>query len=153
MMLVVGNPEIRLWSQARTIPCTKQRSLLFSPVLSAAASRSKSKVSDCSEGFLGNTLLEIWFLGFFVFPWVVIVTIIVINIEGLSIGELWTLESQRMLDKSSHQAIMLLLMMYHRQISVFMPVSMFKKKEMQTRWIEFFLWRCFQTSFLLNFCY
>lgn len=151
MTLVVGNPEIRLWSQARTIPCTKQRSLLFSPVLSAAASRSKSKVSDCSEGFLGNTLLEIWFLGFFVFPWVVIVIIIVINIEGLSSGELWTLESRRMLDKSSHWAIMLLLMMYHRQISVFMPVSMFKKEEMQTRWIEFFLSRCFQTSVLLNF--
>lgn len=147
MMLVVGNPEIRLWSQARTIPCTKQRSLLFSPVLSAAASRSKSKVSDCSEGFLGNTLLEIWFLGFFVFPWVVIVTIIVINIEGLSSGELWTLESQRMLDKSSHQAIMLLLMMYHRQISVFMPVSMFKKKRCKLDGLNFF----FEDAFKLLF--
>lgn len=145
MMLVAGNPEIRLWSQARTIPCTKQRSLLFSPVLSAAASRSKSKVSDCSEGFLGNTLLEIWSLGFFVFPSIVIVIIIVINIEGLSSGVLWTLESRRMLDKSSHWAIMLLLMMYYRQISVFMPVSMFKKKEIQTRWIEFF----FQDAFKL----
>lgn len=29
-------------------------------------------------------------------------------------------------------------MMYYRQISVFMPVSIFKKKEMETRWIEFF---------------
>ena len=33
---------------------------------------------------------------------------------------------------------MLLLMMHFRQISVFMPVSIFKKKEMKTRWIEFF---------------
>lgn len=129
MTLVAGNPEIRLWSQARTIPCTKQRSSLFSPVPSVTASRSKSKVSDCSEGFLGNTLFEIWLLEFFVFPSVVIIIIIFINIEVLSSGVLWTQESQRMLDKSSHWAIMLLLMMRYRQISVFVPVSMLKKKK------------------------
>lgn len=139
MTLVAGNPEIRLWSQARTIPCTKQRSSLFSPVPSATASRSKSKVSDCSEGFLGNPLFEIWLLEFFVLSSVVIIIIIFINIEVLSSGVFWTLEAQRMLDKSSHWAIMLLLMICYRQISVFMPVSMLKKtkKTMQTGWIFF----------------
>ena len=57
-----------------------------------------------------------------------------------------------MLEKSSHLAIMLLLMMHFRQISVFMPVSIFKKKEMKTRWIEFFF-NMLSNFFLLNFCY
>ena len=53
------------------------------------------------------------------------VVVIIINTEGLSSGVLWTLGSRRMLEKSSHWAIMLLLMMHFRQISVFMPVSIF----------------------------
>lgn len=145
MMLVAGNPEIRLWSQARTIPCTKQ-SLLFSPVLNAAASGQSQRYQTAQKASWETLFLWDMISRILCFPSIVIVIIIIINIEGLSSGVLWTLESRRMLDKSSHWAIMLLLMMYYRQISVFMPVSMFKKKETQTRWIEFFS-RCFQTFY------